>query len=174
MLETRSRHFDEPFSLTCVEPHPERLMSLLRPEDQGTCEILQQPVQDVPTSRFSELAENDILFVDSSHVAKVGSDVLDIFYRVLPALRPGVLVHIHDIPWPFEYPMVWFEEGRAWNEAYFLRSFLQFNTAFQVEFFNDYLVQRFTDTIGDALPTMLQRASSEVNLGASSIWLRRV
>ena len=78
------------------------------------------------------LEANDILFIDSSHVLKVGSDVHHLFAEVLPALKPGVYTHFHDIFFPFEYPYAWIQEGRYWTEAYALRAFLQFNTTFEI------------------------------------------
>ena len=83
-------------------------------------------MQDVALSTFSGLRRGDILFIDSSHVAKIGSDVNHLVFTVLPALQSGVLVHFHDIFFPFEYPQAWLAEGRAWNEAYLLRAFLQY------------------------------------------------
>ena len=80
-----------------------------------------------------------MLFIDSSHVAKVGSDVVHLVTSVLPRLRNGVLIHFHDVFWPFEYPEAWIRAGRAWNEDYLLKAFLQFNAAFKVLFFNSYI-----------------------------------
>jgi hypothetical protein len=70
----------------------------------------------------------------------VGSDVNHIFFNILPALRPGVRVHFHDVFYPFEYPEDWVLNGRSWSEAYVLRAFLQFNAAFEIELFPNYLV----------------------------------
>ena len=83
---------------------------------------------------FKSLEKDDILFVDSSHVSKVGSDTHYLFFEVMPTLSSGVLVDVHDIFWPFEYPADWIREGRAWNEAYLLRAFLSFNPAFKIIF----------------------------------------
>jgi hypothetical protein len=91
------------------------------------------PIQDVPNDLFVTLGENDILFVDSSHVVKAGSDVTHLVLNVLPALRRGVLVHFHDIFLPDDYPSDWIRERhRFWTEQYILHAFLSFNQAWRV------------------------------------------
>jgi hypothetical protein len=120
------------------------------------------------------LETDDILFIDSSHVTKVGSDVNQILFNVLPALRPGVLVHIHDIFWPFEYPAVWYAEGRAWNEIYLVRAFLEYNSAFEIVLFLSYLERRRPELITALMPLARRRAAGSPNLGGSSLWLRKL
>jgi hypothetical protein len=110
------------------------------------------PVQDVGLERFRALQANDLLFIDSSHVGKVGSDVVHLLTRVLPLLQPGVLIHIHDLFWPFEYPEDWLMAGRAWNEAYVVQAFLQFNAAFEIVWFTSYLEHCHTETLHRQLP----------------------
>jgi hypothetical protein len=99
-------------------------MSLVTAEDRHRITVIPQRLQDVELSTFKALGPNDILFVDSTHVAKVNSDVNRLFFEILPALSTGVYVHIHDIFYPFEYPRQWIDHGRAWNEMYLLRTFL--------------------------------------------------
>lgn len=96
----------------------------------------------------------------------------------LPRLRPGVLVHVHDIYWPFEYPVEWVLQGQAWNEDYLLRSFLQFNNAFEVLLFNNFVAQRFTEEFTKGLLEELRIATptdppSERSNFGSSFWMRR-
>lgn len=167
MLDTNDRHFAGRTSLTFIEPHSERLRSLVRSDESGGVEILEKPVQDVPASSFEELEAGDVLFVDSSHVTKVGSDVNHLLFEVLPRLQPGVLIHFHDVTWPFEYPERWLAEGRFWNEAYILRAFLQFNPAFEILLFDDYLAHCHAGLLRQTLPAF------PGGLGAS-LWLRRV
>jgi predicted O-methyltransferase YrrM len=164
MLDTNDLFLEKAVDFTFVEPYPDRLFRLLRREDKPT--ILRKQVQDTPLEVFSDLSENDILFVDSSHVVKIGSDVKDILFRILPALKPGVLIHFHDIFWPFEYPKEYLLKGAAFNEAYFLRSFLQFNEAFEIMLFNSYLATHH----GDALQKMPLFSKNP----GSSVWLRKV
>ena len=140
---------------------------MLKKQDRTSSQIIRAPVQDVPLETFQDLGENDILFIDSSHVAKVGSDLTHLIFRVLPCLAPGVLVHFHDIFWPFEYPREWLIEGRAWNESYFLRAFLAYNNTFEMLYFNSYMAERHQTDVAEHLPLCL------CNPGGS-LWIRRV
>ena len=109
------------------------------------------------------MAAGDILIIDSSHVAKTGSDVNYLYFDVLPRLVPGVLVHVHDIGFPFEYPRSWVAEGRSWNEAYLLRAFLTFNSDYRIELWNGCLHALHDDAFAQCPPVR----------GGSQIWLRR-
>ena len=156
-----------PTTVTFIEPYPENLIARLRPADHERIEIRQVPVQDVPTEVFASLAAGDVLFIDSSHVFKPGSDVDDYFARILPSLQPGVHVHIHDIFWPFEVPGGWLDEGRAWNEGHALRNFLCDNPRWEITVFNNYFQRFHRDVLEATLPQQLE------NTGGS-IWLRKV
>ncbi|QEL16085.1 class I SAM-dependent methyltransferase [Limnoglobus roseus] len=173
MLDVRDR-FDVKPALTFIEPYPTRLNSLLTPADRESCTLIEKPVQDVPLELFRQLEANDILFLDSSHVSKIGSDVNFVLFEVLPALRPGVLVHIHDIFWPFEYPKAWYDKGWAWNEAYLVRAMLTGGDRYRVVLFPSYLEARHPEAIRAAMPTALRRATATPTTGASSLWLRVV
>jgi len=140
MLDTNVKDFDNKINCTFIEPYPEeRLNLLLRKDDYQTTKIYKNKIQEVDLDIFKILKENDILFVDSSHVCKVGSDVQKILFEILPSLNKGVIIHFHDIIYPFEYHEQWFKEGRFWNEAYLLRAFLQYNEVFQVILWGHYL-----------------------------------
>ena len=126
-------------SMTCIDPYPDRLKSLLRPGDQ--VEIIESAVQDVPVDRFTELQSGDILFIDSTHVVKSGSDVHYELFEILPNIAPGVFVHFHDVMYPFEYPLEWvFAQNYSWNEAYVLRAFLMYNKQFSVFYSSSYVM----------------------------------
>src|SRR5690606_28292209 len=112
MLYTNEFFFDNQISMTFIEPHTERLKTFLTDKDHGSTTIFRQPVQSVPVEIFEELKTGDILLIDSSHVAKTGSDVNYVLFDVLPRLKSGVLVHFHDIFYPFEYPRDWVFSGR--------------------------------------------------------------
>jgi hypothetical protein len=87
---------------------------------------------------------------------------------VLPALKPGVFIHIHDIYWPFEYPQSWLLKNKwAWNEAYFVRAFLEFNDAFEILFFNHFLARRHRKEAQRLFPVLASEKAG------SSLWLRR-
>ena len=165
MLDTLN-HTRTQAELTFIEPFPDRLRSLLSVGDQSAVTVLDRPVQEIALSVFDQLRAQDILFIDSSHVAKLGSDVVYLFLRILPRLAPGVLVHVHDIFYPFSYPMEWVKEGRAWNESLFLRAFLLGNSNFQVVAFNSFAGHTFPDQFRD-LPEFLQDTGG-------SIWFRKV
>jgi len=101
--------------------------------------IIGDTVQSVPLDTFKKLQAGDILFVDSTHVSKTGSDVNHILFEILPVLNPGVIIHFHDIFYPFEYPKEWVLRGYNWNEDYILRAFLMYNNAYEIKLFPDYL-----------------------------------
>lgn len=154
--------------ITFVEPYPALLKSMLRPQDEARVTIHACGVQQAPLEIFEELEENDILFIDSTHVVKTGSDVVYELTEVLPRLRPGVLIHFHDIFYPFEYSHQWVvEQNRSWNEVYALRNFLAFNDAFKVVFFNDMFLQMRRDVIARDYPPFLKNSGG-------AIWLKRV
>lgn len=132
--------------LTFIEPYPTRLNSLLKKSDKSAVSIIEKKVQEVDPKIFEELEEDDILFIDSSHVAKTGSDVCFEIFEILPRLKSGVKVIIHDMFYPFEYPRAWaVDQNRSWNELYFIRAFLMHNSKFSIEFFNHYFALKFPD-----------------------------
>jgi hypothetical protein len=164
-LDTNERFLDSGMDVTVIDPNPARLLSLIEPEDRERFRLIPRPLQSVPLEEFERLEPDDVLFIDSSHVSKLGSDVNYVFFEILPRLATGVVVHFHDILYPFEYPLKWFEEGRAWSEAYLLRAFLEYNQAFEILLFNDMV---------DVLSP--QRLSHDFPLctkSSGSIWLRK-
>lgn len=174
ILDVNDRFLGRKLKITFIEPYPDRLFSLISDVDRENVHLEIKPVQDVPLSVFDILQENDLLFIDSSHVAKTNSDVLFIVYHVLPRLKKGVIIHFHDIFWPFEYPQAWLEEGRAWNEAYFLCAFLQYNPAFEIIYFNSYMATHCRPLLMESIPKALHAASDPMTPGNSSLWLRKV
>jgi Methyltransferase domain len=123
---------------------------------------------DVPLEVFTELEAGDVLFVDTTHTVKLGSDVNFIILDVLPRLQPGVLVHFHDIFLPWEYPRVWFEQMQYyWAEQYLLQAFLAFNRAFSVVIPASAVAREHPGRLGQAIPSFVEG----VNPG--SLWLRR-
>jgi predicted O-methyltransferase YrrM len=167
LLDTNERYFDNRISCTFVEPYPDPLRELLSPAELERNKLLPCRLQDLDLEIFRALEANDILFIDSTHVAKVGSDVNYIFAEILPALAPGVYVHFHDIFYPFEYPKWWIYQGCAWTEAYMLRSFLTFNRAYEIVLFNTFLERFHRDRFELRMPLCLKNEGG-------SIWIRRV
>jgi predicted O-methyltransferase YrrM len=166
ILDTNDRYFNSSLDLTFIDPYPARLQALLTESDRQRTRLIASPVQDVPLDVFLSLSTNDILFIDSSHVSKIGSDVNHLIFSVLPRLKDGVVVHFHDVFYPFEYPLEWLREGRSWNEAYLLRAFLQYNSAFEIILFNSFLWQHDSDFVQSQMPLI------GLNPGGS-LWLRK-
>lgn len=173
MLDISELFMNERPGFTFIEPHADRLKAHLTSRDSDQVILIEKPVQQVDESIFSKLKKDDILFIDSSHVSKAGSDVNYLIHRILPSLSDGVIIHFHDILWPFEYPKKWLNAGRAWNEAYLLLAFLQFNHSFEILFFNSWLEKHHRNEIKQKLPLMLRQPGSKMTFGNSSLWLRK-
>jgi hypothetical protein len=167
MLDINDRFLNGSVHFTFIEPFPERLISLLHDQEQRRFDMIQKKAQDVPLSIFAGLDANDILFIDSSHVSKMGSDVNFLLFQVIPQAKPGVVIHFHDILWPFEYPRSWIMQGCAWNEAYLLRAFLQYNKAFEILLFNSFLGYRHHSAIAQLAPRFLENPGG-------SLWIRKL
>jgi predicted O-methyltransferase YrrM len=166
MLDTSEQFLGEATKIACIEPFPDLLLSLIRPGDGDRITLIAKKVQDVELSVFEALNANDILFIDSTHVSKIHSDVNRIFFDVLPRLNSGVYIHFHDVFYPFEYPKEWIYEGRVWNESYMLRSFLEFNSSFEIIFFNTFMEHFHQTTFERNMPLCMR------NTGGS-IWIRK-
>lgn len=106
-------HFDGQMRFTCIEPYPR---AFLQRGVEGISELVSEKVEDVDLACFEALAPGDVLFIDTSHVVRTGGDVVWLYGRILPRLRPGVHVHIHDVFLPGDYPENWVREGWGWNE----------------------------------------------------------
>jgi len=150
--------------LICIEPFPREF---LREGFPGLRSLIEKKVQDIELEFFSQLESDDILFIDSSHTVKIGSDVNYLFLEVLPRLRPGVIVHVHDIFLPFEYRRDWvLDELRFWTEQYLLQAFLAFNSEFEVLMANSYLKHCHEEDLKAAFPTLSRWEGG-------SFWMRR-
>jgi hypothetical protein len=150
--------------ITCIEPFPDRLLRLLSEADRKRVTLVRQPVQEVDPAVYDQLAPGDILFIDSTHVVKAGSDVVWLFLHVLPRLAAGVVVHVHDVFWPFEYPAHWLRERRDWTEAYLLHAFLAGNESWEILYFSSWIWRCHPNVV----PASLAREEP------GSIWLRKV
>ena len=166
MLDTAENFFPDEIAFTFIDPDPSVFDSLAKPGDRERVSFRAMQVQDVPLETFDVLEAGDILFVDSSHVSKTGSDVNRIVFDILPRLKSGVYIHFHDIQYPFEYPRPWVYEGRAWNEAYLIRALLAFNSAFEIVLFPSYLAQFYGELLTEAMPLVMENKPG-------SLWLRR-
>jgi predicted O-methyltransferase YrrM len=173
LLLNTKKMFGLDVEITCIEPYPHQFIKKMH--EEGHIHLMESNLQDTELTLFSSLEENDILFIDSSHVGKHKSDVLFYFMKIFPLLRKNVLIHIHDIFFPYDYPQSWLEEGRFWNEQYFLFMFLQYNTKFSIMFGNQYSEYKFPEEL-----RRLQKNSYEIRNGfikkedlfsGGSLWL---
>lgn len=151
-LDVNQRFLDGRMRCTFIEPFAERLRERLTPADLSSVEIIESGLDEVDRALFETLEPGDILFIDSTHVSRIGSDVNQLIHEILPILPPGVHVHVHDIFWPFEYPRHWVLDGRMWNEAYLLRAYLTDNPSVRIEWFNDFLRIFHAEQVSAALP----------------------
>jgi predicted O-methyltransferase YrrM len=180
MLDVNEKFLNNSIDLTFIEPYPEERLNILT-HSNDKCSIIKDFVQNVDNEIWHGLKENDILFIDSSHVLKFGSDVESLFLKVIPLLNKGVIVHIHDVFFPFEYPVEWLKQGRAWNESYFLRAFLQFNSDFEILLFTSFLEGKYRKWFEINMPLCLKKhkkillGSEEILLSTTgqSIYIRR-
>jgi hypothetical protein len=124
--------------------------------------------EDVDLSVFDRLEAGDVLFVDTTHTVKTGGDVNRIFLQVLPRLAPGVLVHVHDIFLPYEYPRSWIvDERRLWAEQYLLQAFLAFNAAYEVFFPAQAVTRAHPELVRELIPSLTPTTSP------GAFWMRR-
>ena len=157
---TRNKHS----ALVCIEPFPREF---LREGFPGLQSLMEKQIQDIDLDFFSQLQSGDILFIDSSHAIKIGGDVNYLFLEVLPRLTPGVIVHVHDIFLPFDYPRDWVtKEFRFWTEQYLLQAFLVCNSEFEVLMANGYLNHYHRAQLKATFPSLS-------SWGGGSFWMRR-
>lgn len=166
LVATAIRDGDLECDLTTVEPYPDDSLRAI-PE---LTELIERPVEEVPLDRFESLGPDDVLFIDSSHVLHVDSDVKYEFLEVLPRLAEGVVVHVHDVFLPGEYPREWVMDYHLfWNEQYLLQAFLAFNDAFQPLWSGSHLHERRPEALADAFSSY-----DPEMVPPHSFWMRRV
>jgi hypothetical protein len=148
----------------CIEPYQMPWLETLN------VEVVRERVELVDRSLFSTLRSGDILFIDSSHVIRPQGDVVTEFLEILPTLAPGVVVHVHDVFTPRDYPRQWVvEERRLWNEQYLLEAFLSFNSDFEVIAALNWLSHHHRDRLVKAVPMLMERPGHE----PGAFWFRR-
>jgi len=160
MLDVNEYCLNNETKITSIEPYPERLLSKIRTNEKNY-QLNVNSVQLCDISIFEKLEKNDILFIDSSHVAKPGGDILYEYFKIIPRLQSGVLIHIHDIFYPFTYPKKWLYEGRCYNEAYILHAFLMNNNEYEIIYFNNFMHSNLVESIGESFES------------GGSIWIRK-
>ena len=149
----------------CIEPFPAPWL-----EELQLTRLIQKPVETIKSEFFQQLGANDILFIDSSHVLRIGGDVQHEYLEILPRLQPGVFVHAHDIFLPFEYPLSWVRDKKwFWTEQHILQAFLAFNSAFEVVLALNYLHAHHRQALAHAAPVYADHPASK----PGSLWIRR-
>lgn len=162
--------FNLDLEIICIEPYPSYFLEKMH--NAGNITLIKNNLQNIDLNIFTTLTENDILFIDSSHVAKLDSDVMYYFTQIFPLLNKNVLIHIHDIFFPHDYPLEWLKEGRFWNEQYMLYTFLQYNTKFKIKFCNSYSGYKYTSELEYIQKNTYERKNN-INgvFSGGSIWL---
>ena len=159
-------HFDSLLHFTCVEPYPPEFLG---DGIDGITRLVVSRVEELSLEPFLELGDGDVLFIDTSHTVKTGGDVGFLYHEVLPRLAPGVVVHIHDIFLPWDYPQEWVFSGRAWNEQYLVRAFLAFNSAFRILLGVGWMSHYRPDILAAAVPGY----PAKFRGGGGSLWIQR-
>ena len=177
LAAARNSEEGHPLAIRCIEPFPyEKLRSI------PGIDIVHSEAQNVDVELFMQLEENDVLFIDSSHVLTIGGDIPFLFLEVLPRVKRGVLIHVHDVPFPFNipYPAEYWVLGRCdgapywpvyWNEAMVLQAFLAFNTAFEIEM-STPMIRYYEEPFLAATVPHYKSVQKEPNT-FSSIWIRK-
>lgn len=157
------------YNLEVIDPYPRPFLKKL-----NNLNLMEKKLQDIDFQIFKKLKENDILFIDSSHAYKLGSDVYYIFNNILPKLQKGVLIHFHDIFLPDDYPINWTKESKIfWNEQYFLNVFLLFNNSFKVMYPLNYLNKSINEDIVQ-LKKFYSYTYNNDKVGPGSFWIKKI
>lgn len=166
VLKNRKEDDSYECELVAIEPYPNKILKAGFP---GLSKLIPKKVQDINLLEFKKLKENDILFIDSSHVVKIGGDVQYEYLEILPRLNKGVIVHAHDIFLPAEYPKEWvLKDCRFWTEQYLLQTFLTFNYAFEVLWAGSYMHLKYPDKLEKSFNSYKTNISLP-----GSFWMRR-
>lgn len=166
LLDANEKFFQNTISTIFIEPYNQLLFSLIHPSDQDSIKLIPTNLQEAGTDMFKNLEAGDFLIIDSTHVSKIDSDVNHILFTILPGLKSGVYIHFHDIWFPFEYPKEWIFKGRAWNELYILRAFLQYNTEFEIIYFNSMMGAKHREVLEEKLPLCAKNPGT-------SFWIKK-
>lgn len=162
--------------LTAIEPYPNET---IKAGFRGLSNTVQRRVEDLDPSFFEGLDAGDILFIDSTHTVRTGGDVTYLFLEVLPRLRSGVLVHVHDVFLPQHYPEDWIVRKQYfWAEQYLLQAFLAFNESFEILWAGNYLATKYPEEMKELFPLPAGVGQKDVprlklKHTSNSFWMRR-
>ena len=165
-MDTNDLFFNSEINLEFIEPAPSRLLSLMNENDKIKYKIHKTRVENLPTEIFDSLESGDILFIDSSHKFSYGNDLDYLLFKILPKLKKGVLIHFHDIFFPFKYSDEAIKSKISWDEIYFLKSFLMFNDSFEIKMFSDF-ISKFHSSKLEKMPLCKK------NTGGN-IWIEKI
>jgi hypothetical protein len=155
--------------IDAIEPFPS---GYLHRENGRTITLIEKKVQEVPMDYFLQLEAGDILFIDSTHMMRQGSDVQYEYLEIIPRLKPGVLIHIHDVSLPRHYPKVYFENQLYWNEQYFLQALLAFNSRLQVEWAGNGLMLKHPAAMLETFPEINDMRAVYPSSEPTAFWMR--
>jgi len=167
ILDINEHFISKKMQISFIEPFTDRLFSLLQKTDFDNVEIINKRIQQVPLNKYDDLTDGDILFLDTSHILKTGSDTSFWLFNILPRLKKGVIIHIHDIFYPFEYPKEWIIQQKCYNELYFIRAFLMNNDSYEILLFNSWLSQKHNNWFEKHAPFC---SGTE----GGSLWIRKI
>lgn len=157
-------------NIISIEPYPKKYLRDLVSKKR-TIELIEDNVENVDKSIFKQLDSGDILFIDSSHVINIANDVHFLYLKILPILPVGVIVHIHDIRFPYEYPYEWVMKAKKhWTEQYLLQMFLCFNDSYEILFASNYVFQNNRKKMSN----MLVGLEEDGDGWPGSFWIRRI
>lgn len=157
-------------SIVSVEPYPKPVLLDLVSKSRNVS-LIQKQVEHLDVSLFQKLGAGDLLFIDSSHVVDIANDVHFLYLHVLPQIPEGVLVHIHDIRFPYEYPREWVLTAKKyWAEQYLLHMFLAFNDSFEIVLASNYMCQKYRGIMSDAFYGLEKHDDG----WPGSFWIRRI
>lgn len=151
-------------SIVCIEPYPRPFLESIQHVD----DVVKKPVQEIDAEWINfQLSDNDILFIDSTHTVKIGSDCLHIYLRLLPKLRHKLLIHIHDVFLPDGMPAEWAKTKHIyWTEQYLLFAYLLDNPTIQIEWGSHYHMKFNKQQLEELAPP-------HILPGGSSFWFIR-
>ena len=164
-LDVNEYCLDNTVELTFIEPYADTLREVIKTSDH--IHLIEKGLQEIEIDFFDQLEAGDVLFIDSTHVSKAQSDVNYLFFHILPRLKSGVIIHLHDIFFPFEYPHEWTKQGFVLNELFLLRSFLQYNEQFEILYFQNQMEKLYRIEMESAWPF------EGGSIHGGSFWMRK-
>ena len=149
---------------TCIEPYEMPWLEQLK------IKVMRKKVEEIEPVFFTKLGNEDILFIDSSHVIRPQGDVLFEIIQILPVLNSGVIVHIHDVFSPKDYLDEWIFSHVLWNEQYLLEAFLTYNDHYKIIGAVNFLKHHHFDALAEKCPILAKNSNAE----PGSFWIQKV